>query len=112
MLGGTSDSDGITSAINKNRVGGRGGRKGRKGGRAVWWTPDGNRDGKRDLEAEKYRRENEKEKEKRGGVIRISGALMTVIKQLQTRLERWDDAVVPAAADSVGVTRPAAASLP
>jgi len=51
-------------------------------------------------------------KRKKKGVIRISGALMTVIKQLQTRLERWDDAVVPAAADSVGVTRPAAASLP
>ena len=40
-MGGTSDSDGITSAINKNRGGGRGGRKGRKGERAVWWTPDG-----------------------------------------------------------------------
>ena len=53
-----------------------------------------------------------KKKKEKKGVIRISGALMTVIKQLQTRLERWDDAVVPAAADSVGVTRPAAASLP
>jgi len=85
---------------------------GRRGKGPVWWKANGNREGRRDLEAEKYRRENEKKKEKRGGVIRISGALMTVIKQLQTRLERWDDAVVPAAADSVGVTRPAAASLP
>jgi hypothetical protein len=75
----------------------------------VWWKANGNREGRRDLEAEKYRRENEKKKRKKG-VIRISGALMTVIKQLQTRFERWDDAVVPAAAVSVGVTRPAVAS--
>ena len=37
---------------------------GRRGKGPVWWKANGNREGRRDLEAEKYRRENEKKKKK------------------------------------------------
>jgi hypothetical protein len=50
---------GLRALLTRTEGGGEGG--GRRGKGAVWWKADGNREGKRDMEAEKYH-ENEKEK--------------------------------------------------